>query len=135
VDLPGTLSDPGVYRRRERVCDLGYLRQAYEREDGSIGWRCPAEPVADYVQKGGDAADTEGRRCLCNALLANVGMAQTLGNGAREPMLITSGDDAATVSRFLTGDGSGYSAADVVDYLLGGERTSEGAARDQSGDR
>ena len=43
----------GGLRGAERICDLGYLRQPYKREDGSLGYRCPAEPVADYVRKGG----------------------------------------------------------------------------------
>ena len=28
-----------------RVCDLGILRQLYKRPDGSVGYRCRAEPV------------------------------------------------------------------------------------------
>jgi NAD(P)H-dependent flavin oxidoreductase YrpB (nitropropane dioxygenase family) len=51
--LDGTLSDPAVYALRERRCDLGYLRELYRRSDGTIGYRCPAEPVEDYVRKGG----------------------------------------------------------------------------------
>lgn len=55
---------------RQRLCELGYLRAAYRRPDGRIDYRCSAEPVEDYVRKGGVLAETEGRRCLCNALLA-----------------------------------------------------------------
>ncbi|MDJ0792572.1 MAG: nitronate monooxygenase, partial [Acidimicrobiia bacterium] len=61
VQLDDTLSNETVYEERERICDLGYLRHAYERENGSIGWRCPSEPVEDYLKKGGDIADTVGR--------------------------------------------------------------------------
>ena len=43
------------------------------RREGNIGYRCAAEPVANYVAKGGKAEDTVGRKCLCNALLANIG--------------------------------------------------------------
>ena len=43
---------------------------------GKLGYRCPAEPVEAYVAKGGDVADTVGRRCLCNGLTANIGLAQ-----------------------------------------------------------
>ena len=118
VQLDDTASNAVVYEKRERVCDLGYLRHAYEKENGSIGWRCPSEPVDDYLAKGGDIADTVGRKCLCNALVANVGMPQIKKNGEVEPMLVTSGDDAVTVSRFAPEGSTEYSAADVLDYLL-----------------
>ncbi len=103
---------------RERKCDLGYLRAAYKRPDGRIDYRCPAEPVKDYVRKGGTLAETEGRKCLCNALLANVGLPQLRANGQTEPALITSGDDLETISSFLAGRTS-YTGADVIGYLLG----------------
>ena len=103
---------------RQRLCDLGYLRQAYRRPDERIDYRCPAEPVDDYVRKGGALAETEGRRCLCNALLANVGLPQLRATGETEPPLLTSGDDLKTISTFLAGRTS-YTAADVISYLLG----------------
>jgi nitronate monooxygenase len=120
VELEHTLTNPRLYEKRSRICDLGYLRHAYEREDHSIGWRCPAEPVDDYVKKGGDIADTVGRKCLCNSLVANVGLPQIQRNGEIEAMLITSGDDATGVSRFAPDGSNEYSAADVIAYLLDG---------------
>ncbi len=120
LQLDDTLTNERVYEKRTRICDLGYLRHAYEREDQSIGWRCPAEPVDDYVKKGGDIADTVGRKCLCNSLIANVGLPQIQRNGEVEGILITSGDDAVNVSRFSRDGSTGYSAADVIDYLLEG---------------
>jgi nitronate monooxygenase len=120
VQLAGTLSGEDVYEERTRICDLGYLRTAYVDEAGTKGWRCPAEPVDDYVRKGGDIADTVGRKCLCNALMANVGLGQIKRDGSREPVLVTSGDDVADVARLLVGGRSSYSAKDVVTYLLGG---------------
>ena len=101
---------------RERNCDLGYLRTAYRTEAGRIGYRCAAEPVEDYVKKGGDIADTIGRRCLCNGLTANIGQPQQRAWG-QEPPLITSGDDLVSLTGFARGR-SRYSAADVLDYLL-----------------
>lgn len=118
VELDDTLSNERLYEKRERICDLGYLRHGYERDDGSIGWRCPAEPVEDYVKKGGDIADTVGRKCLCNSLVSNIGMPQVKRSGEIEPMLITSGDDATRVARFAPDGGTEYSAGDVIDYLL-----------------
>jgi NAD(P)H-dependent flavin oxidoreductase YrpB (nitropropane dioxygenase family) len=122
VQLEGTVSQLPVYQQRERVCDLGYLRTAFKRADGRIDYRCPAEPVDTYVKKGGDAADTVGRKCLCNALFATLGMAQARDGGVEEPPLITSGDELKNIRRFIGSDRSGYTAGEVIDYLLTGLR-------------
>jgi NAD(P)H-dependent flavin oxidoreductase YrpB (nitropropane dioxygenase family) len=103
---------------RERVCDLGYLRAAYVRPDGKLGYRCAAEPVKAYVEKGGTESDTAGRRCLCNALMANIGHPQVRAEGRVEQPLLTSGDDLVGIGDFLRGRTS-YTADDVVDYLEG----------------
>ncbi|GGK86720.1 nitronate monooxygenase [Deinococcus radiotolerans] len=113
VTLPGTLSQPEVYAARERVCDLGYLREAYRTESGQVGWRCPAEPVAAYVSKGGVAAETLGRKCLCNALMADAGYAQVQRGGWTEPGLLTSGDGLGALRDWTPG----YGAADVLRVL------------------
>lgn len=104
--------------KRVRKCDLGYLRVAYRGTDGRIGFRCAAEPVNQYVKKGGAIEDTEGRQCLCNGLTANIGHPQQRDNGTEEPPLLTSGDDLKNIRGFLRGR-IHYSASDVVDYLLG----------------
>jgi NAD(P)H-dependent flavin oxidoreductase YrpB (nitropropane dioxygenase family) len=104
---------------RARVCDLGGLRVPYERPDGRLGYRCPAEPVDAYVEKGGSVEATVGRRCLCNALMANIGLPQVRADGRQEPPLLTSGDDLLAIGNFLRGRSS-YTAADVIDYLLEG---------------
>jgi nitronate monooxygenase len=100
---------------RVRTCDLGYLRVAYRTPEGKLGYRCAAEPVDQYVAKGGDIADTVGRRCLCNGLTANIGQAQHRTEGDELPRL-TSGDDLVSLDTFARGR-SCYSAADVIDYL------------------
>ena len=69
------------------------------------------------MRKGGALADTVGRRCLCNALTANIGQAQVRPDGVEEAPLVTSGDDLTTIAGFLRGRPS-YSAGDVIDYLL-----------------
>jgi len=118
VKLDGSLSSEEVYQARERECDLGYLRTAYRRPDGRIDYRCPAEPVETYVKKGGKAEDTVGRKCLCNALLADVGHPQERSDGYVEKPLLTSGDDLKQIDRFAAGRTS-YTAGDVLDHLLG----------------
>jgi NAD(P)H-dependent flavin oxidoreductase YrpB (nitropropane dioxygenase family) len=116
VDAPGSIADPAVYASRTRKCDLGYLREAYAKADGTIGYRCSAEPVSAYVRKGGDPAATEGSACLCNGLMATCGLGQVRSDGRVEPALLTSGDSLNDV-RELLGDRSSYSATDVIDYL------------------
>jgi len=118
VELPGTLAMEDEYKKRNRICDLGYLRTTYRTERG-VGYRCPAEPVADYIRKGGPQEDTDGRKCLCNALLADIGHGQLRDNGIQENSLLTSGNDLATVKRCASMYGGAYSAADAVTYLLG----------------
>jgi nitronate monooxygenase len=130
VDLPGSLSESLVYEQRQRVCDLGYLRTAYKREDGTIGWRCGAEPVDAYLRKGGAAEDTHGRKCVCNGLMANVDLGQYRKGTGRELPLVTSGDDVRDVARFLrSATATTYTAEDVIRYLLSGvEAASVGSA-------
>ena len=118
AQLEGTSSSFNIYQERKRVCDLGYLREPYAVAEGKIGYRCSAEPVENYVLKGGKAEDTVGRKCLCNALMANIGHQQTRKDGAVEPPLITVGDDLNTVAQFLVPGRDSYSAVDVVESLL-----------------
>ncbi len=115
--LAGSLSEEDVYAGRLRRCDLGFLREVYQRADGSVGYRCPAEPESAYLAKGGRSEEAGGRRCLCNALLANIGMPQRAASGA-EPPLVTLGDDIANLARFCPADGSEFTAADVVRTIL-----------------
>ncbi|PRY68980.1 nitronate monooxygenase [Glaciihabitans tibetensis] len=117
AQLPGSLSDPAATAARTRLCDLSYLREAYERPDGSIGFRCPAEPVHMYVRKGGAEADTLGRACLCNALTATVGLGQTRSSGYVELPLVTLGSDITGASELRRENPQGWGAAEAVDWL------------------
>lgn len=128
VRMSGTRAGADAPERTARICDLGYLRHAYKAAEGEIGWRCPAEPVADYVAKGGKEEQTRGRMCVCNGLVANIGLGQIRG-GESELPLITSGDDVAEIARFLKPGKATYSAADVVEYLLSGIAADVSAAR------
>jgi NAD(P)H-dependent flavin oxidoreductase YrpB (nitropropane dioxygenase family) len=118
VRMPGTLSEAEPYAARTRICDLGYLRHLYRKPDGTPGYRCPAEPVDDYVKKGGTVADAQGRKCLCNGLVANIGLSQVRSKSEQELALMTAGDDVAQVARFLKPGCDTYSAADIVRCLL-----------------
>lgn len=125
LNLSGTLSEKSVYENRPRLCDLGYLRSAYTTEDGSIGFRCPGEPEADYVRKGGKLEDTVGRKCLCNALVATVGAEQVRKSGYVEPPIVTAGDFVEHLKEFLDAGKTDYSAKSVVDRILGRQPCTE----------
>lgn len=124
VRLAGSMSETEVYEKRKRICDLGYLRHAYQTPDGKVGLRCPAEPVEDYVKKGGVLEETKGRKCLCNALMADIGMGQVQAWGDEELPLLTAGDDLNQLSRILNGRNR-YSVADVLSYLLSNQPVKE----------
>jgi NAD(P)H-dependent flavin oxidoreductase YrpB (nitropropane dioxygenase family) len=116
--LDQTLSEVALYDGRERICDLGYLRHLYRKPDGSVGYRCPAEPLEDFVRKGGDAAESAGRKCVCNGLPATVGLGQPRPAGEQELPLVTAGDDVAEVAQFLEPGRDSFSAADVLRRIL-----------------
>ena len=119
VQLPGTLADTKNVPLRKRLCDLGYLRHAYRKEDGSTGYRCPAEPVDDYVRKGGTVEETKGRECVCNGLVATIGLPQVKTGNVFDLPLVTAGNEAAHVAKFLKPGRDSYTAADVIELLLG----------------
>ena len=118
--LDGTVSEHEVYVARPRICDLGFLREAYRTAEGGVGFRCSAEPVTIYVSKGGNPEDTVGRKCLCNALVANIGHPQVRNGKYVEKGLVTSGDSLSDIGRFLPSNGAAYGAAEVVRQLLHG---------------
>ena len=119
VQLEGTVSDEAIYEDRPRVCDLGYLREAYRTPEGTIGFRCAAEPVSVFVSKDGEIADTEGKKCICNALIATMGHPQARAGGKFiEAGIVTSGDDLGNLTRFMPQGGIEYHAADVIRILL-----------------
>lgn len=120
VELEGTVSDLEVRNARPRVCNIGMLRKPYKRADGTLGYRCPSEPVDAYVKKGGKIEDTVDRACLCNGLMATAGLAHRQKNGYLEPALVTSGDDLAGIKRFFPAGADDYSAVDVTRHLLAG---------------
>lgn len=119
VEVEGTLGMPQPYSERIRICDLGYLQQAYVDEKNRLQVRCPAEPVETYLAKGGKREDTERRGCLCNALMANIGLGQAQKWG-KERQLFTAGDDLVDLPLGSIAHPS-YTAEDVIQYLYGAE--------------
>ena len=126
VQMEGTLSDPRVYDQRSRICDNSHLAQAYQKESGKIGFRCPAEPIKSYLRKAGtiiedlsleDRSRLERSCCLCNGLLATVGLGQVSRRG-EEPPIITLGDNTAFMRELIKEENGSYSAYDALRYLL-----------------
>ena len=117
--LKGTMSQAEQYAARPRLCDLSYLRVPFEREPGDLGYRCPAEPVHMYVRKGGDIADTVGRKCLCNGLMAGIQLGQNRREGYTEVPIVTLGADLEGVAQMLSDLPDGWTAVQAVDRLLG----------------
>jgi nitronate monooxygenase len=113
VDLEGTIADRAVLAGRKRLCDQGLLLRPYVDDTGKIGFRCPAEPIDNYVRKGGKETDTVGAECLCNGLLST-----TTKASAEAPSVITLGDDVSFVHELLKEETGTYGVEDVMQYLL-----------------
>jgi NAD(P)H-dependent flavin oxidoreductase YrpB (nitropropane dioxygenase family) len=129
LQMDHTLSDPARYVERARLCDLGYLRHLYRQPEGTVGYRCPAEPTEDFERKGGAFDDTRGRMCICNGLPATIGLGQVRERGNSEPPLLTAGDDIAGIARFLKPGRDSYTAGEVILALLSQpEETGQGTA-------
>ncbi len=126
ASVEGTIADSKIYAKRQRKCDLGYLREAYLNPDGSTGYRCAAEPVDAYERKGGSFEATEGSTCLCNGLMATCGLGQYRASGYHEPAIVTSGDCINDIRQLLV-DREAYGASDVIAHLAGAQRGGDGA--------
>ncbi len=127
VQLPGTLAEEQVYTGRRRVCDIGLLQQrglSLPDADGNrqLFQRCQAAPIEDFLRKRGLERNTEGRRCLCNGLLACAGLAQVVkqnGDLVEEPAIVTLGNHVDGVRRLSRNGQAPYWARDVIEDLLG----------------
>ena len=117
VEIEGSLSDPEVFKKRKRDCSVGYLVEAYKTSRGGIGFRCPAEPVAAYVRKGGSLEDTEMRVCLCNGLAAAAKDGQRVEK-PNEPFIATLGQSGGFIHELMTDADGTYSVEDVVNYIF-----------------
>ncbi len=110
----GTLSQQAVYDARKRRCTQGHLVEVYQAKNGAYGVRCPAEPTEAFLQKGGKLENARGSACICNGLLATVGLGQKDKLG-EEPAIITLGDDVS----FIADIGNRrYTAEDAILYLF-----------------
>jgi len=123
AQLDGTLSDEVVYSSRRRVCDLGFLQKSglsKPEVDGSrsIFQRCPAAPLKDFTSKRGLPFNTDDKRCLCNGLLAGVGLGQINPQYGEEPALVTLGNHLDGIRRLSRQGQTSYWVNDVVNDIL-----------------
>jgi NAD(P)H-dependent flavin oxidoreductase YrpB (nitropropane dioxygenase family) len=114
VVLPESLSEEGVYLARSRACPHGALRTLFEGPDGSIGYRCPGEPVGAYVRKLGKVEETAGARCLCSGLMATASL-----GGGDEPPVITMGDDVGFLTSLMSSAEDSHGVIEALGYLRG----------------
>lgn len=127
AQLEGTLSEDEVYETRRRTCDIGLLQQrgfSKPNVDGTrtLFQRCAAAPIDNYVENRGIERNTDERRCLCNGLLASVGLGQVKtvnGEWIEEPAIITLGNRLDHVRRLSRQGQTTYHVQDVVTDILG----------------
>lgn len=115
LKLEGTEGGRPASVRTRQPCVHGYLRSAYRKADGGVGWRCGAEPESVFTGKGGALEETVDRRCVCNGLLATAGHPHAMEDGTLELPLVTSGTHL-DFGRFLNG-ADDYDADAVIDAL------------------
>ena len=126
VQLEGTLSEDDVYESRRRICDIGLLQQrglSKPDEDGTrtLFQRCAAAPVDSYTSNRGIERNTEERRCLCNGLLASVGLGQVKkisGEWTEEPAIVTLGNRLDGIRRLSRQGQTTYHVQDVVNDIM-----------------
>ena len=112
-----TLSNDDLYKERTRICDLGYLRTMFQREKGGIGYRCPAEPLDNYEFKNGEVDQAQGSKCLCNALMADIGLGQVRPDGRTEISLLTFGSDLDGPRALRQLHPDGWNAVQALNFL------------------
>ncbi len=116
--LEGHTSTPEGFAARPKLCDLGYLREPVLSKTGRTIYRCPSEPDEEFLKKGGAAEEIEGRKCLCNGLMANIGLPQVRRDGYEEAPIVTLGSDVAGAKILLKTFPEGYGADEAVKWLL-----------------
>ncbi len=121
VEVAGTIGSRATYEARPRLCDLSYLRTPVIDAEGRTRYICASEPEHKYLDKGGDPADLTDRLCLCNGLMAAVGLGQERPDGYVEAPLLTLGSSGTGVAEMLERFPDGWSAAELVATLLGEE--------------
>ena len=117
VEINGSASDSEVYEARVRKCDRGYLRSPFIRPDGGVGYRCSGEPIKTFEFKGGSVEEAKDVKCLCNAVMANIGLGQVRWGTYHEPALLTLGSDLSGATELSVLHNGSWTSDNVVEYL------------------
>ena len=126
AQLEGTLSEDDVYEGRRRICDIGLLQQrGFSKPDAdgnrTLFQRCASAPVDSYLDHRGIERNTEERRCLCNGLLATIGLGQVKkinGEWTEEPAIVTLGNRLDGIRRLSRQGQTPYYVGDVLADIL-----------------
>ena len=91
---PARCPSRSVYEARPRICDLGYLREPVRaaRRLDRLPLRRPSRCTCTS-RRAATPPTPSGRKCLCNALIANIGLPQLRKDGYVEQPAITLGQD------------------------------------------
>ncbi len=118
LTLKESLSEDSAFEARTKRCDLGFLRQAFERSDGAIGWRCrPNQNLRTYTKVGKRRKSTDASVLQWPDVGSRLG--QVIADGSTELPIVTCGDEVKHIHQFLKSfDAEGYTARDVVERLL-----------------
>ena len=116
--LEGHTSTEAGFADRPKLCDLGYLREPVISATGRTIYRCPSEPEEEFLKKGGAPEEIDGRKCLCNGLMANIGLPQVRRDGYVEAPIVTLGSDIEGAKVLLNENPNGYGAEQAVNWLL-----------------
>lgn len=120
LEMAGTLSYDRAIDARPKRCDSGYLRAAYRKEDGTIGFRCASEPDREFLKKAAMAAKSPAANACATPSPGTIGMAQANKDGYTEKAVVTTGDQVKETRRVPPPRTTHYSANLVIDYLLQG---------------
>lgn len=120
VLLPDTLASKRIFNERNQMkpyCDMGRLRSLRKNPNGSVSLFCPAAPQLkdkDYS----NFKNVLHHRCLCNALLANIGLGQIRDGKYQEPDLVTLGLDLSFIRYLMENEDDSYSVRETLHYLF-----------------
>lgn len=107
------LTDRDQLALRTPKCTHGALVEVCIDEKGHDFYRCPAEPIKDYLRKGGNIEKTKGVVSLCNGLFGN----SQIGGPGEIPTQ-TYSSKFAFIRELLTDENGDYGVEDAMNYLL-----------------
>ncbi len=118
AEVEESVSNDKVYDKRDRNCGEGYLVELVKKPDENgrekLIFRCPAEPIGDYLKKGGKVEKTVDRKCICTGLAVTAGVERP-----GEPPIVTSGKSFGFLRdrQLMKGPQDSYSAKDAIIFM------------------